>query len=92
MALIRRVSRLFAADMHAVLDQIEEPDVVLRQAIRWCGTSFSNYRDADDQRGKFQTHLRVYNREGKSCRVCADLIKRVTLGGRGAFYCPTCQK
>jgi phage shock protein A len=34
MALIRRVSRLFAADMHAVLDQIEEPEVVLRQAIR----------------------------------------------------------
>jgi phage shock protein A len=34
MALIRRVSRLFAADMHAVLDQIEEPDIVLRQAIR----------------------------------------------------------
>jgi len=34
MALIRRVSRLFAADMHAVLDQIEEPEAVLRQAIR----------------------------------------------------------
>ena len=34
MALIRRVSRLFTADMHAVLDQIEEPEVVLRQAIR----------------------------------------------------------
>jgi len=34
MALIRRVSRLFAADMHAVLDQIEEPEALLRQAIR----------------------------------------------------------
>ena len=34
MALIRRVSQLFAADMHAVLDQIEEPEIVLRQAIR----------------------------------------------------------
>jgi phage shock protein A len=34
MALIRRVSRLFTADMHAVLDQIEEPEVVLKQAIR----------------------------------------------------------
>jgi phage shock protein A len=34
MALIRRVSRLFAADMHAVLDQLEEPEAVLRQAIR----------------------------------------------------------
>jgi len=34
MALIRRLSRLFTADMHAVLDQIEEPGTVLRQAIR----------------------------------------------------------
>lgn len=34
MALINRVSRLFKADMHAVLDQIEEPEQLLRQAIR----------------------------------------------------------
>lgn len=34
MALITRVSRLFRADFHAVLDRIEEPDVLLRQAIR----------------------------------------------------------
>ena len=34
MALVNRVSRLFKADFHAVLDRIEEPDVLLRQAIR----------------------------------------------------------
>ena len=34
MALISRVSRLFTADVHAVLDRIEEPEVLLRQAIR----------------------------------------------------------
>jgi phage shock protein A len=34
MALINRVSRLFTADLHAVLDRIEEPDALLRQAIR----------------------------------------------------------
>jgi len=34
MALITRVSRLFRADLHAVLDRIEEPDVLLRQAVR----------------------------------------------------------
>jgi phage shock protein A len=34
MALITRVSRLFQADLHAVLDRIEEPDVLLRQAVR----------------------------------------------------------
>jgi phage shock protein A len=34
MALINRVARLFRADLHAVLDRIEEPDVLLKQAIR----------------------------------------------------------
>ena len=34
MALINRVSRLFKADFNAVLDRIEEPEQVLRQAIR----------------------------------------------------------
>jgi phage shock protein A len=34
MALINRVSRLFKADFNAVLDQIEEPEQLLKQAIR----------------------------------------------------------
>lgn len=34
MALINRMSRLFTADVHAVLDRIEEPDALLKQAIR----------------------------------------------------------
>jgi len=34
MALITRLSRLFQADFHAVLDSIEEPDIQLKQAIR----------------------------------------------------------
>lgn len=34
MALITRISRLFRADLHAVLDSIEEPELLLRQSIR----------------------------------------------------------
>ena len=34
MALITRISRLFKADFHAVLDQVEEPRILLKQAIR----------------------------------------------------------
>jgi phage shock protein A len=34
MALINRVTRLFRADFHAVLDQIEEPELLLKQAVR----------------------------------------------------------
>ena len=34
MALVTRISRLFRADFNAVLDRIEEPDILLQQAIR----------------------------------------------------------
>jgi formamidopyrimidine-DNA glycosylase len=65
---------------------------ILREAIRWCGTSFSDYRDVDDRYGEFQKHLRVYDRERERCRVCSAAIKRVAMGNRSAFYCPECQK
>lgn len=34
MALINRISRLFRADIHDILDRVEQPSVVLRQAVR----------------------------------------------------------
>ena len=48
MALINRISRLFRADMHAVLDRLEEPDVLLKQAVREMEESIA----ADEQRVK----------------------------------------
>jgi formamidopyrimidine-DNA glycosylase len=65
---------------------------LLHDAIQWCGTSFSDYRDADDKSGEFQNHLRVYDRTGETCRICPSSIKRVAIGNRSAFYCPTCQR
>ena len=55
MALITRVSRLFQADFHAVLDRIEEPDVLLRQAVREMEEELAR----DEQRSKLlQLELR----------------------------------
>ena len=34
MALLNRLGRLFRADLHAVLDQLEEPALVLKEALR----------------------------------------------------------
>lgn len=52
MALITRFSRLFRADLHAVLDRIEEPDVILRQAVREMEEEIA----ADEQRHKLLLH------------------------------------
>ena len=84
-----RACRLTRKQAQAMARAIPE---LLQQAIRWCGTSFSDYRDADDKRGEFQRHLRVYDREGERCRICPSVIKRTAVGNRSVFYCPTCQK
>jgi len=81
-----RLTRGQVATIAAIIPKL------LGEAIRWCGTSFSDYRDADDKSGEFQNHLLVYDRDGERCRVCPSLIKRVTIGNRSAFYCPHCQR
>ncbi|HXV83355.1 MAG TPA: bifunctional DNA-formamidopyrimidine glycosylase/DNA-(apurinic or apyrimidinic site) lyase, partial [Candidatus Binatia bacterium] len=84
-----RARKLKRAKVEAIAAMIPE---VLKEAIRWCGTSFSDYRDADDKFGEFQNHLRVYDRDGEKCRLCPSPIRRVAIGNRSAFYCPSCQK
>ncbi len=41
MAIVNRITRLFTADVHAVLDRLEEPDALLRQAIREMETALA---------------------------------------------------
>jgi len=52
MAIITRISRLFQADLHAVLDRIEEPDQLLRQAVREMEDDLAR----DEQGMKFLNH------------------------------------
>lgn len=52
MALITRLSRLFEADFHGVLDRIEEPDLQLKQAVREMKFAL----DQDQQRLKLLQH------------------------------------
>jgi phage shock protein A len=53
MALINRVTRLFKADFHAVLDQIEEPELILKQAVR----------EMEDGLAETEQHIRVLARD-----------------------------
>ncbi len=89
---VRPTVRSFRLTREKIRQLAASTRTVLEEAIRWCGTSFSDYRDADDKFGEFQNHLRVYDRDGEKCRDCSGVIKRVALGNRGAFYCPRCQR
>jgi predicted RNase H-like nuclease (RuvC/YqgF family) len=55
MPLIDRITRLFTADVHAVLDRLEEPDTLLKQALR----------EMEDELAACETRIRwlTYERE-----------------------------
>jgi len=66
--------------------------LVLREGIKYGGSSENAYVDALGGLGKMQEYLRVYGKTGEKCPKCKDVIKRIALGGRGTFFCPKCQK
>ena len=63
----------------------------LSEAIKYKGSSVDQYVQLSGQAGDYSKHHRVYDREAKPCLVCKTLIKRVSLGGRGTYFCPRCQ-
>lgn len=64
---------------------------VLAEGILHGGTSTRDYRDARGERGRFQSHLKVYGRKGEPCSRCGETIARTVTAGRGTYYCPGCQ-
>jgi formamidopyrimidine-DNA glycosylase len=89
---VRPTARAFHLGRYRIHEIAAATPGLLNQAIQWGGTSFSDYRDGEDRRGEFQSHLHVYGREGEPCRRCRHIIKRASLGNRSAFYCPSCQR
>jgi len=75
MALITRISRLFKADFHAVLDQIEEPEQLLKQAIREMEDeiAFSEQRLKLGSHGKEQLQRRQKELAGSLGDIDAEI-------------------
>ncbi len=65
---------------------------VLKEAIKYRGSSVNNYRDAGGQKGKFVNRIKVYGRENEGCFFCRAPIKRIVQAGRSTFFCQTCQE
>lgn len=65
---------------------------ILRAAIVARGSSVDDYVDGSGKPGFFQTFLKVYGRNGRPCVNCGRPIKRRTIGGRSAHFCPRCQR
>ena len=56
------------------------------------GATLRDYRGADGERGRMQEEFRVYGRDGQPCPRCCTPIEKIRAGGRGTWYCPSCQR
>lgn len=65
---------------------------VLTEAIQYRGSSVDAYVDVEGRKGNYEEKLRVYGKEGGLCPSCSTPIRKITISGRGTYFCPRCQK
>jgi formamidopyrimidine-DNA glycosylase len=85
----RKANSLRETEIKKLFTAIEE---VLREGITRGGASDNTYRNLYGGKGEYQNFFKVYGRTGKPCMRCSIPIVRESLGGRGTFFCPNCQK
>lgn len=64
----------------------------LKDGIKYGGSTRVHFVDAEGHKGYFLDYAFVYWRDKHSCKVCGTEIKKISLGGRGTYFCPHCQK
>ena len=65
---------------------------ILKAAIKYRGSTVDTYQDLAGQEGRYINQLRVYGRQNQPCYKCKSPIKKITLSGRGTYFCPECQR
>ncbi len=65
---------------------------ILSLAIKDGGTTIRSYTSSLGVTGRFQQHLHVHTLDGQKCKICGNIIEKIRVGGRGTYFCPSCQK
>ena len=67
---------------------------VLKDSIKFGGSSIKNFSSDDGKKGMFQQFFKVYGRKGEKCTniACNTFIQRTTISNRATFFCEKCQK
>ena len=85
----RPASSLSDEEKELLFKEIQD---TLTEATHHKGSSVDQYVQLSGRPGEYVKYHRVYGRKDKPCTVCKTPIKRTTLGGRGTYFCPRCQK
>ncbi len=64
----------------------------LREGIKYGGSTRAHFVDPEGHKGYFLDYAFVYWRDKHPCKVCGTEIKKISLGSRGTYLCPHCQK
>jgi formamidopyrimidine-DNA glycosylase len=63
----------------------------LEAGIARQGSTLRDYALPDGSSGSMQNEFKVYGRGGEPCDRCGTPIAKTKVGGRGTWFCPTCQ-
>lgn len=87
-----RPTRIVSSIKYQELRKIyENMGRVLKQAIKYKGSSVGDFVRPDGSWGSMGKHHFVYGRRKLPCLKCGSFIENLKLGGRTASYCPKCQ-
>ena len=64
---------------------------ILKKALRYNGTTISDYRRVDEKTGSFQNFLKVYGKAGTACFYCKQPISKIKQNQRSTYLCAHCQ-
>ncbi len=85
----RKAGSLGKKEQKALFRSIQK---IIKQALKYNGTTFSDFIDARGKRGNFKQKLKVYSRQNKKCKRCKKgVIQKIKVAGRGTHFCPNCQ-
>lgn len=86
----RIASSLSKSEQQKLYNSIHD---VLKAGLKYGGASELSFVTPDGQEGEYQNHTLVFGHTGEICKNCKTTkIEKIFLGGRGTYYCPTCQK
>ena len=86
---LKKANRLTDDELNYIIKYTRE---VLEKAIKKGGTTIRSYTSVDGVHGLFQQELFVHGKENRKCKECNTSIEKIKVGGRGTYFCPTCQK
>ena len=85
----RIASSLSESEIRKILKSVRK---VMERALKAGGTTFDDlYINVNGESGYFEISLRAYGQDGRSCRRCGEIIRRIAFANRSSHFCPRCQ-